>query len=162
VALVLGLVFHSQIDWLLDRLTDLGVRALLVVVALFALYVAYRGWDRSRFIKALRTARIEAGELSGMIGRGEEPIVLDVRSRTHRELDRRRIPGARGVDLDDLERTLAEVPRDREVVVYCACPNEVTAVKVAMALRDRGFHRVRPLAGGIDAWVAAGQGIETA
>jgi len=43
-----------------------------------------------------------------------------------------------------------------------ACPNEVTAVKVAMALRDRGFHRVRPLASGIDAWVAAGQGIETA
>ena len=161
-ALVLGLVFHSQIDWLLDRLTDLGIRALLVVVTLFALYVAYRWWDRWRFIKALRTARIEADELSGMIDRGEEPIVLDVRSRTHRELDRRRIPGAQGVDLDDLERTLAGVPRDREVVVYCACPNEVTAVKVAMLLRDRGFARVRPLAGGIDGWVAAGRGIETA
>lgn len=161
-ALVLGLVFHNQIDWLLDRLTDLGVRALLAVGVLFALYVAYRWWDRWRFIKSLQSARIEAGELSGMIDRGEEPIVLDVRSRTHRELDRRRIPGARGIDLDDLERTLAEIPRDREVVVYCACPNEVTAVKVAMLLRDRGFARVRPLTGGIDAWVAAGQGIETA
>lgn len=161
-ALVLGLVFHNQIDWLLERLTDLGVGALLVVVAIFALYVAYRWWDRSRFIQSLRAGRIEADELSGMIDRGEEPVVLDVRSRTHRELDRRRIPSARGVDLDDLERTLAEIPRDREVVVYCACPNEVTAVKVAMLLRDRGFARVRPLAGGIDAWVAAGQGIETA
>ncbi|HEV8096626.1 MAG TPA: DedA family protein/thiosulfate sulfurtransferase GlpE [Burkholderiales bacterium] len=161
-ALVLGLVFHNQIDWLLERLTDLGVGALLVVVALLALYVAYRWWDRSRFIQSLRAGRIEADELSGMIGRGEEPIVLDVRSRTHRELDRRRIPGARGVDLDDLERTLAEIPRDREVVVYCACPNEVTAIKVAMLLRDRGFERVRPLAGGIDGWIAAGQGIETA
>ncbi len=160
-ALALGLVFHNQIDWLLERLTDLGLRALLVVVALFALYVAYRWWDRSRFVKSLHRGRIDADELSGMMDRGEDPIVLDVRSRTHRELDRRRIPGARGVELEDLERTLADVPRGREVVVYCACPNEVTAVKVAMLLRDRGFERVRPLAGGIDAWVAAGREIET-
>jgi len=94
------------------------------------------------------------------MSRGDDPLVLDVRSRTHRELDGRRIPGARGVDLDDLEGTLADVPRNREVVVYCACPNEVTAVKVAMQLRDRGFRRVRPLTGGVDAWVAAGLRVE--
>ena len=44
------------------------------------------------------------------------------------------------------------VPRDREVVVYCACPNEATAAKVALQLRAQGFRRVRPLGGGIDAW----------
>jgi len=65
------------------------------------------------------------------------------------------------VDLDDLERALTEIPRDQEVVVYCACPNEASAVKVAMLLRDRGIRRVRPLAGGIDAWVAAGLVIES-
>lgn len=158
--LILGLLFHGQIDWLLDRLTDLGGRAFLVIVVLLALYVAYRWWDRARFLKSLRTARISVDELYEMMNRGDDPIVLDVRSRTHRELDGRRIPGARPVDLDDLERTLAEIPRDRDVVVYCACPNEATAVKVAMLLRDRGIRRVRPLAGGIDAWVAAGLAIE--
>jgi rhodanese-related sulfurtransferase len=158
--LILGLLFHGQIDWLLDRLTALGGQALLVIVVLLALYVAYRWWDRWRFLKSLRTARVSVDELYEMMNRGDDPIVLDVRSRTHRELDGRRIPGARPVDLDDLERTLAEIPRDRDVVVYCACPNEATAVKVAMLLRDRGIRRVRPLAGGIDAWVAAGLGIE--
>ena len=63
--------------------------------------------------------------------------------------------------LDALEATLAGIPRDRDVVVYCACPNEVTAVKVAMQLRERGIRRVRPLLGGIDAWASAGFEIES-
>lgn len=158
--LILGLLFHGQIDWLLEQLADLGGLAVLVVLGLLALYVAYRAWDRWRFRESLRTARVSVDDLYAMMNQGEDPVVLDVRSRTHRELDRRRIPGARAVDLDDLERSLAQIPRDRDVVVYCACPNEATAVKVALLLRGRGIRRVRPLAGGIDAWVAAGLAIE--
>ncbi|TAN54211.1 MAG: hypothetical protein EPN19_07270 [Betaproteobacteria bacterium] len=159
--LILGLVFHSQIDWLLDRLVALGGAALVLVVGALALYVAYRLWDRWRFLRSLRTARVRVEDLYAMMSRGEEPVVLDVRSRTHRELDGRKIPGARPVDLDDLESTLAGVPGDRDVVVYCACPNEASAVKVALLLRGRGIRSVRPLAGGIDAWVAAGLTIES-
>jgi membrane protein DedA with SNARE-associated domain/rhodanese-related sulfurtransferase len=156
----LGLVFHDQIGWLLDLLASLGARALAVIVLLLVLYVAWRWWDRRRFIQSLDSGRISVSELSQMIQAGEQPIVLDVRSRTHREMDGRRIPGALHVDLDALEATLEGIPRDRDVVVYCACPNEVTAVKVAMQLRERGIRRVRPLAGGIDAWVLAGFAIE--
>jgi rhodanese-related sulfurtransferase len=79
-----------------------------------------------------------------------------VRSRTHRKLDARMIPGARPIDLDDLEGPLAQIPSGRDIVVYCACPNDATAVKVAMLLRRRGIRHVRPLAGGFDAWVSAG------
>lgn len=46
-------------------------------------------------------------------------------------------------------------------IVYCACPNEASAARVALQLRDRGFHHVRPLAGGIDAWVSAGLAVDT-
>ena len=158
--LALGMIFHAQVDWALAKLAELGLVAVLVIGALLALYVAYRWWDRMQFVRTLRSDRIDVNELSGMLSRGDDPLVLDVRSRAHRQLDARRIPGARDVDLDDLERTLAEIPRDREVVVYCACPNEVTAVKVALALRDKGFQRVRPLAGGVEAWVEAGLQIE--
>jgi membrane protein DedA with SNARE-associated domain/rhodanese-related sulfurtransferase len=158
--IVLGLIFHDQVDWLLERLATLGARAMAMLGVLLALYVAYRWWDRNRFIKSLDAGRISVDELSRMMGAGEKPIVLDVRSRVHREIDGRRIPGAVHVDLDALEATLAGIPRDRDVVVYCACPNEVTAVKVAMRLRERGIRRVRPLLGGIDAWVLAGFEIE--
>lgn len=158
--IILGLIFHDQVDWLLERFVTLGGRAMAVIGAMLVLYAAYRWWDRRRFTRSLDTARISVNELSRMINAGEEPIVLDVRSRTHRELDGRRIPGAVHVDLQALETTLEGIPRDRDVVVYCACPNEVTAVKVAMQLRKHGIRRVRPLSGGIDAWVMAGFAIE--
>lgn len=158
--LVLGLVFHAQIDWLLGRLADLGGPALVVLAALLALYVAFRLLDRMRFIRSLRSARIGVTELYSMITKGDNPLILDVRSKTHRSLDRRSIPGAWPVDPDLLEESLANIPRGREVVVYCACPNEASAVKTALLLRKRGIHRVRPLAGGIDAWVNAGLSIE--
>jgi len=86
---------------------------------------------------------------------GEAPILLDVRSSTHRKLDPRMIPGARVVDLEDLEGALASIPGGREMVVYCACPNDATAVKVALLLQRRGVHDIRPLAGGFDAWFKA-------
>jgi membrane protein DedA with SNARE-associated domain/rhodanese-related sulfurtransferase len=158
--LVLGLVFHSQIEDLLAWLTHMGGRALVLVATLLALYVAWRAWDRWRFLKTLRTARIDVDELHRLLSGEQQPIVLDVRSRTSRQLDGRRIPGARPVDLDRLEHSLADIPRDREVIVYCACPNEASAVKVALQLRQRGVVRVRPLAGGIDAWVSAGRQTE--
>ena len=68
---------------------------------------------------------------------------------------------ARAIDLEDVERTLEGIPRERDVILYCACPNEASAAQVALKLRDRGFAHVRPLAGGIDAWVSAGLAVDT-
>jgi membrane protein DedA with SNARE-associated domain/rhodanese-related sulfurtransferase len=158
--LALGLAFHDEVGWLIDRLAELGTNAMLLLAALLAAYVAYRFAQRWRFLRSLRTSRISVQELYDMMSRGEDPVVLDVRTAAHRRLDGRQIPGAHPVDLDALEGTLVRVPRDREVVVYCACPNEATAAKVALQLRARGFRRVRPLGGGIDAWVSAGLGVE--
>ena len=159
--LALGLAFHGQVDWLMQRLATLGTNAAILLGALLGAYVGYRFAQRWRFLRSLKTARISVRELNDMMSRGEEPVVLDVRSAAHRRLDARRIPGARAVDLDALERTLAEVSRERDVVLYCACPNEATAAKVALQLRARGFRRVRPLSGGIDAWASAGLVLES-
>ena len=157
----LGLAFRDEVGWLLDWLSALGGHAMLAVGALLAAYVLYRLTQRWLFLRSLRTARISVQELAGMMSRGDNPVVLDVRTRSHRRADGRQIPGAHAVDLEALERTLSKVPRDGEVVVYCACPNEATAAKVALQLRARGFRRVRPLAGGIDAWVSAGLSVDS-
>lgn len=159
--LALGLAFHDQVGWLLEWLAQVGVHAMLLIGALLVGYVAYRFAQSWLFLRSLRTARISVQELSGMMNRGDDPIVLDVRTYSNRLADGRRIPGARAVDLDALEATLSDVPREREVVVYCACPNEATAATVALRLRARGFGRVRPLAGGIDAWVSAGLAVDS-
>ena len=156
VPLLLGLAFHAQVDRLVGWLSTLGGWALAAAAIVVALYAAYRWLMRRQYFRALRAARIGVAELREMIGRGEMPIILDVRSRTHRSLDARMIPGARPVDLDDLESALAQIPAAGNVVVYCACPNDATAMKVAMLLRRRGIRQVRPLAGGFDAWVKQG------
>jgi rhodanese-related sulfurtransferase len=50
--------------------------------------------------------------------------------------------------------------RDRELVVYCVCPNEATAKQIAGQLNARGFHHVRPLRGGLDEWESGGYPVE--
>jgi rhodanese-related sulfurtransferase len=52
------------------------------------------------------------------------------------------------------------LPRDRDIVLYCTCPNEASAAQVAKLLMTHGFKRVRPLHGGLDAWIAAGHSAE--
>jgi rhodanese-related sulfurtransferase len=86
-------------------------------------------------------------------------MILDVRSALTQAASGR-IPGARPVDMTRIAEGLEGVSIDGEVVVYCACPNEASAVKVAEKLRDLGFKRVRPLHGGIDAWIDAGHDVE--
>ena len=85
--------------------------------------------------------------------------IVDVRS-TLSQAATGRIPGAVAVDIKQIERGLNGVRTDGEVIVYCACPNEASAVKVAQKLRQLGFKRVRPLHGGIDAWIEAGLEVE--
>jgi len=62
--------------------------------------------------------------------------------------------------MERLHEGIDDVPKDGEVIVYCGCPNEASAVKVAQTLKQLGFGRVRPLHGGIDAWIAAGHDVE--
>jgi rhodanese-related sulfurtransferase len=53
------------------------------------------------------------------------------------------------------------MPRDRDIIVYCTCPNEASAAQVAKLLMNSGFTRVRPLLGGLEAWIAAGYAVES-
>jgi rhodanese-related sulfurtransferase len=52
------------------------------------------------------------------------------------------------------------LPLDRDVILYCSCPNEETSAKVALQLRKMGITRVRPLKGGFDGWKEAGYPLE--
>jgi len=155
-----GVVFRHQIEQLLPHLADLGGRAVSVLVLLVAAYIVYKWWERRRFYAALRMARIEVGELYKLMAAAPQPIVVDVRSPTAMSLDPRRIPGALHIPLHDVQDHLKELPRDRDVIAYCTCPNEASAAQVAKLLMNQGFRKVRPLQGGLDAWVAAGYSVE--
>src|SRR4030081_1454054 len=106
-------------------------------------------------------ARISVADLYELIERAAAPVILDVRSITARELEPRWIPGALHVPLQDVAHHLKELPRDRDIILYCNCPSEASAARVAKLLMNQGVKRARPLHGGLDAWVAAGYTVET-
>jgi rhodanese-related sulfurtransferase len=64
------------------------------------------------------------------------------------------------MDFAEVDRWLDQVPSDREIIFYCTCPNEAGAAYVARKLMDLGYTHVRPLLGGLDAWIAAGYEVE--
>lgn len=155
-----GMLFQTQIGVLLMHLRNLGTIAGELTLVVVLLYVAYKWWERRRYNAALRLPRIRVEELHELTAAAAAPIVVDVRSSLGREYDRRCIPGSLEMSLDEIALRLTELPQDREIVFYCACPNEASAALATRRLMDRGYSRVRPLRGGLDAWAAAGYELE--
>ncbi len=83
--------------------------------------------------------------------------VLDVRPED--EFAVGHLPGALNIPLAELERRLAEVPADREVIAYCRGPYCVLSFEAVSALRARGY-LVRRLEDGYPEWKAAGLPVE--
>jgi membrane protein DedA with SNARE-associated domain/rhodanese-related sulfurtransferase len=159
-AVVVGILCRDQIGQLLVWIRDFGALAFAIVFALAVGFIAVKWWQRRRFAKMLRIARINAEELRRMMEGEPMPVVVDLRSSITREQDARRIPGARVLRLDELAKKLDQIPTDRDVIFYCSCPNEASAAYAARQLMHLGYTRVRPLLGGLEAWVAAGYEVE--
>ena len=87
-----------------------------------------------------------------MMDNGHELLVADLRGALDHEADPYTIRGALRMTAEELEQRHHEIPRDQDVILFCACPNEATAAKMALMLRSKGVTRVRSLVGGIDAW----------
>lgn len=157
VFLGLGLIFADQIQRLLDAMASAGTLALpLLGVALLG-FVAWRWWRRRRVREAATMPRVGAAELQALIDDGQAPVVIDVRSAAAAELDPRHLPGALRIDLADMASHAERLPADRDLVLYCNCPNELSAAVAAHALHGAGRPRARPLAGGLEGWAASGR-----
>jgi len=114
-----GMVFHRAIDRVLAALASFGGGALVLLAAGLVVFVAFKLWQRRRFFKVLRMARISVEELRRLMDEGKSPLVFDVRTSTGRARDPRRIKDAAVLDIDDLDAALKELPRDREIILYC-------------------------------------------
>jgi membrane protein DedA with SNARE-associated domain/rhodanese-related sulfurtransferase len=149
--LAIGAYFHKSVDQVLLALAGMGSTALLVLGALLALFVAYKYVERRRFRQGMQVERISMGELLELIDAGRAPVIIDARSGTAQQLDRP-IPGALLYNASEASVLMAGIAKDSHIVVYCSCPNDVTAAFVAKQLLASGFHRARPLHGGLEAW----------
>jgi membrane protein DedA with SNARE-associated domain/rhodanese-related sulfurtransferase len=154
-ATVPGYLFSDQLESMAAQAGRLGSSVVGLLMGVVALYVAFKYVNRQRVLRELRIARISVDELKEMMDKGPQPVIVDLRPLLPAEVERISIPGALRMSVEELERRHHEIPRDRDVVLYCACPNEATAARMALLLRKNGITRVRPLAGGVEAWHAS-------
>jgi membrane protein DedA with SNARE-associated domain/rhodanese-related sulfurtransferase len=139
----------SLLDWA-GRFS--GALLLLGILGFFAGRVI----RRRMVLKKLVAARLEPVELKRQLDAGEPVYIVDLRHPLELLPDPFTLPGAFHFSPDALAARHLEIPRDRDIVLYCTCPSEATAAKTAMALQKLGIDRVRPLRGGYDEWKRLG------
>jgi membrane protein DedA with SNARE-associated domain/rhodanese-related sulfurtransferase len=159
VAMCAGWLFTAPVLALLAWTTAHGMLAGVLVGGTLGAYVAFKGWQRWRLAQFVQASRITVDELKERFSDDEKPFLVDVGSALAHQ-SRPHIIGARLMDLDQIVREAHSFPADRDIIFYCACPNEESSKRAAQILRTKGFKRVRPLVGGIDAWIAAGGDVE--
>ena len=95
----------------------MGSGFVLIAVCALAAWIAWKLVQRRRFVKSVNVARISAEELHAMLSAGSDVTIVDVRSNLTRDADL--IPGALRIPTEDLPARHAEIPRDREIVLFC-------------------------------------------
>jgi membrane protein DedA with SNARE-associated domain/rhodanese-related sulfurtransferase len=126
--------------------------AVLLFVLLLVAFLLSRFLRQRAFLREIRTARIPPEELKDMLDREQPVYIVDLRHPLDYLPDPRTLPGAVLLTPDKLVLESDHIPRDRDVVLFCTCPSEATAAKMALAIRKLGIYRVRPLLGGFDEW----------
>jgi membrane protein DedA with SNARE-associated domain/rhodanese-related sulfurtransferase len=127
----------------------------LLVLGVLGFFFA-RVIRRQRFLKKLVDSRLEPDELKRQLDAGEPVFIVDLRHPLELLPDPFVLPGALHFSPEALAARIHEIPRDRDIVLYCTCPSEATAAKTAMTLHKLGIERVRPLRGGFDEWKRLG------
>jgi membrane protein DedA with SNARE-associated domain/rhodanese-related sulfurtransferase len=121
-------------------------------------FLAARFIRRRVILKQMAAARLEPEELKQWLDSSEQVYIVDLRHLAEPGLST--LPGAHLISPQALATRHQEIPRDRDIVLFCDCPNEATAAKTAMTLHKLGIERVRPLRGGFDEWQRLGFPLE--
>lgn len=160
VGVALGVLFADAVETILNVLDWFGFGAALIGAIFLVIYVGIRWRHRATLRRRLRMPRLDAVQLDALLTQEPPPCIIDARRGLNRQSDPVRIPGAIVLDHGASVAQLDGLERSRKFVVYCDCPNEVSAALVAEKMKTEGYSHVFPLTGGLDAWRAAGFALE--
>jgi rhodanese-related sulfurtransferase len=160
VGVALGVLFADAVAPILNVLDWFGFGAAIIAAIFLVVYVGIRWRRRVTLLRSLRMPRVDPAQLDALLTQEPPPCIIDARSGLTRLSDPVRIPGAIVLDHGTSVPQLDGLGRSRKFVIYCNCPNEVSAALVAEQLKTQGYNHVFPLAGGLDAWRSAGFALE--
>jgi membrane protein DedA with SNARE-associated domain len=117
--LFVGRLFHHQVEDILALLRRTGASLLVIVLVAAAAWIGFKSIQRRRFLRKLRISRITPEELKAEIDSGIPVVVVDLRNELSLDEDSVQIAGALRLTPEELEVRHEEIPRDRDIVLYC-------------------------------------------
>jgi membrane protein DedA with SNARE-associated domain len=115
----LGYLLSDQLEHVAAYASRLGSWLGVLLLGGLAAYIAWKYFDRQRFLRRLRIARITPEELQHKLAAGEEIVVVDLRHSMEFEAEAVTLPGALHILPEELDHRHREIPRDRDIVLYC-------------------------------------------
>ena len=114
---------------------------------------------------AANVAMISADELKTKVTSNHPVTIIDVRSSEGYAASTSTVKGALHFKLRKLRSRLPyppfkDLPKDREIVTYCACPKDQSSIAAAQILQAAGFKRVKVLQGGWQEWLRVNGPVE--
>jgi membrane protein DedA with SNARE-associated domain len=116
----LGFIFSDQLEQVAAHSLRWGGWLVVVLAATLAAYILWKYIQRRRFLRRLRIARITPKELMDKLTGGDEISIVDLRQPIDVEAFPQMIPGALRIAMEEIEHRHGEIPRDRDIVLYCS------------------------------------------
>jgi membrane protein DedA with SNARE-associated domain len=116
----LGYLFSDQLERVAAHASRWGGGLIAALAGSLAGYILWRYIQRRRFLYRLRTARITPRELMEKLSAGSDMMIVDLRQPLDIEIQPYLIPGALRMAVEELENRHQEIPRDRDIVLYCS------------------------------------------
>jgi membrane protein DedA with SNARE-associated domain len=118
--LVLGKLFHRQVDLVVVTLGLYGRRAGLTLSTLLAAYLAYKYFQRWRFRRQLRINRLSPQGALDLMSGNQSITIVDLRNPAEIREVGSKIAGARILSPEDLSSHSHEIPESHDVILYCS------------------------------------------
>jgi membrane protein DedA with SNARE-associated domain len=112
-----GYLFSDQVELAIGYALRMGSGIVVVALGVFIIWIAWKFVQRRRFVKSINVARISAEELMATLDAGANVTIVDVRSNLIRDVDS--VPGTLRIPIEDLAGRHEEIPRDREIILFC-------------------------------------------
>lgn len=154
LALAAGWLLRAEVMAAIALLDRHVGSALIVTLAVAALWLGWKLWQKYRFRQLATLPHITPAELLAAMGSPLPPLVLDLRGQSM-VAETGPIAGATVAEHDRLLDAVGTWPKQQPIVTLCACPEDAGAVQAAHRLLQAGYRSVRPLQGGYAAWLAA-------
>lgn len=153
--MIVGFIFANQLERVLQILSSAGTHLSIAAGVALILYLAFKIFMRYWLIRQADFLALQAAEVEKKRSAQPHLMLVDLRGPNDLAADPYAIPGARMLRESDLMLEVDTINRDTPIVLFCACPNQASSTRVALALRKRGFLHVWPMSDGIAGWRAA-------